>query len=412
MFDPLFTVLSILGTVLSATWWFVVPVVLFEAFRLLWLFYIQSLYAKSISYIFLEVKIPKNIETTPKAMEQVFAAVSAIDVHGIDVFEKWWQGKVQSKISFDIVGYAGGVYFYVYTPAGFRNLVEAAIYAQYPDAEIRLTNDYTEILPKSLPNETYDLYGTDVVLARDDAYPIRMYEHFEDKEDERRLDPIAALTEAMSKLKEGEIIWLQFLLSPADNDWKKKGEELVKKLIGAEPTKSTGFGSQIFEALSLIFSYSDKPVVPEKKEAPNKLLSMTQAQKDVVEEVEHKLSKIGFKTTIRFIYIDHRDSFSRVNVAAVDGAFSQFNTLNLNAFKPNLKILTKAKGLFKRWRLLRKKQNIYWYYIHREFGPKTCVLNIEELATIYHPPIVTVAAPMLQRLESRKGGPPPTLPIE
>lgn len=215
----------------------------------------------------------------------------------------------------------------------------------------------------------------------------------------------------MSKLKEGEIIWLQFLLSPADDDWKKKGEHLVQKLIGAEPPKSASFGYHIFEALSLIFSFSDAPPAPEKKEAPNKLLSMTQGQKDVVEEVEHKLSKIGFKTTIRFIYIDHRDSFSRANIAAVNGAFSQFSTLHLNAFKPNLKIMTKTKGLFKRWRLLRKKQNIYWFYKHREFGHKTCILNIEELATVYHYPAMFVGAPKLQRIEAKTSEPPANLPV-
>jgi hypothetical protein len=160
-----------------------------------------------------------------------------------------------------------------------------------------------------------------------------------------------------------------------------------------------------------MFTFSDKPPIPEKREAPNKLSTMTQGQKDVVEEVEYKLSKIGFKTTIRFLFIDHRDRFSRANVAAVTGAFNQFNTMHLNAFKTYKPTMTKAKGFFKASRLLKKKQALYRAYKDREFSVKTCVLNIEELATVYHYPTMFVGAPKLQRIEAKKSEPPSNLPI-
>jgi hypothetical protein len=38
-------------------------------------------------------------------------------------------------------------------------------------------------------------------------------------------------------------------------------------------------------------------------------------------------------------------------------------------------------------------------------------LNIEELATIFHFPINTVSTSELEKVESRKGTPPATLPI-
>lgn len=403
---------------MAATWWFILPVALFLVFQALWLFYIQSLYGKSISWMLLEVKIAKNIETTPKAMETVFASISAIDVHGITFFEKWWKGEVQNKISFELVGYAGGVYFYVYTPVNFRNLVEASIYAQYPDAEIKPAEDYTKLMPASLPNATYDLYGVDLVLVRDEAYPILMYEHFEDKEDERRLDPIAGLMEAMSKLKAGEMMWIQMILEPAPEDWKKNGELVVQKLLGLELTKKPGIFSYILEALNNIvssISFSTDPATPPVRELArdpvSKINSMTKGQKDVVEAIEHKLSKLGFKTTIRFIYIDEREHFSRVNVAAVSGAYSQFSTMHLNGFKPHKPTMTKAKGLFKQSRLLKKKANLFMFYKTREFSEKTYVLNIEELATIYHFPAMFVGAPKLQRIEAKKSEPPANLPI-
>ena len=39
------------------------------------------------------------------------------------------------------------------------------------------------------------------------------------------------------------------------------------------------------------------------------------------------------------------------------------------------------------------------------------IMNTEELATIFHFPLVSVGAPMLRRVETRKGEPPAHLPI-
>ena len=42
---------------------------------------------------------------------------------------------------------------------------------------------------------------------------------------------------------------------------------------------------------------------------------------------------------------------------------------------------------------------------------KAFVLNIEELATIYHIPDIGVKSPLLPRVEAKKGEPPVGLPI-
>lgn len=48
----------------------------------------------------------------------------------------------------------------------------------------------------------------------------------------------------------------------------------------------------------------------------------------------------------------------------------------------------------------------------RRTGSKYFVMNIERLATIYHFPSSTVlTAPFIQRVESRRTGPPAGLPI-
>lgn len=386
------------------------PSVLFFVFIEVWILYIQTLYLKSVTWNLLEIKIPKNISRTPKAMEQVFAAVHSIYVHGMRVSDKWWDGKVQPWISFEIVGYAGGVYFFIRTPSQYRNLIEASVYAQYPEAEIREANDYVDLIPATVPNASLDLFGTNFMLAREDAYPIRTYEYFEDKEDERRLDPIAAITEVMSKLKEGETIWLQLLVKPATDAWKKKAEEHIGTIIGTKPKTKPSVLLAIISAFGEAFSTAE-PVREKKQDNPNMLMYLTPNQKDVVQAMEEKIAKLGFYTNIRFVYIDRRDRFTKSNVSAIQGALSQFNTQNLNALRPDMDTYTRGKWPFKKEREYRKKRLLFSFYKSRMFSGRVSIFNTEELATIYHFPSLVVEAPMLQRIEAKKGEPPPNLPL-
>ena len=142
------------------------------------------------------------------------------------------------------------------------------------------------------------------------------------------------------------------------------------------------------------------------------MMFLTPGEKEVVKEIEMKIAKIGFETAIRFIYIDKSAAFSRANAAAVLGAFRQFNSQNLNGFKPRKKTITKAKGLLKNLRTIWKKKTLYRFYRERFIPKAVQILNTEELATIYHFPTKMVEAPMVYRIEAKKGEPPAGLPIE
>jgi septum formation inhibitor-activating ATPase MinD len=69
------------------------------------------------------------------------------------------------------------------------------------------------------------------------------------------------------------------------------------------------------------------------------------------------------------------------------------------------------KGIFRKWRVEWRKHNIYNRYKKVMTNAHKSILNIEELATIYHFPMTAVVAPRLERIESKKGGPPMGLPI-
>ena len=225
--DIFFGIINSIVKVFEYVWWLILPFFVFFLCWNLYLIYIRTRYVKSIEWSMFEIKIPKEIRKTPKAMEQVFSSLIATYSFGFKPVEIYVDGKVELWLSLEMVGHAAGVHFYIYAPSKFRNLIESAIYAQYPDAEIHPAEDYTELLSPVLPNKVYDLWGTEFVLAKENYYPIKTYHFFEEAQEERRLDPIAAITEVMSNLKEDEMIWIQVLISPTGeptgNNWQEEG---------------------------------------------------------------------------------------------------------------------------------------------------------------------------------------------
>lgn len=421
-------------SVFFVVWWVVIPLGLFFIFWQFWLFYVLICYLRNQKWVVLEIKIPQNIEKTPKAMEQIFAAIYQIYSFGIKIMEKYWDGKLaEDFISFELVGQAGGVHFYTRMPAKYRNIVESAIYAQYPDAEIHEAEDYINFWPATLPNEIYDIAGSDYQLIREGAYPIQTYYYFEEIQKEKRLDPIAAITEVMSRLKNDEALWLQiFIRPPADNSWRDEAKAVIDKILERKkPTLARGFfGGIVYFIKNLVVAPLLYPIWPGKekpKDQINKLLFLTPGERKIIEAIENKMSKINFVTNIRFVYIDRRDSFSPLNVAAMMSTFNQFNTQTMNGFMPKVRTLTLSPagygGLygFLAVNIKRLKARILWYRKRRLWDNykrlrwsrgKGPLLSTEELATLYHFPTMFVESPLLRRVGAKKGEPPAGLPIE
>ena len=353
----------------------------------------------------IEVRFPANNVRTPKSMEHVFATVFGMYSFGIKPLDKYMDGKVELWISFEMVGRADGIHFFVRLPAERRNMVEAALYAQYPEAEIVPGYDYTADFPSMLPNDTIDVFGGAFDLARPIPFPIRTYEFFEERNDihnEKSVDSLAPLFEVMSKLKGEEQIWFQILVSPTGKgsgvDIQKDAEKEIKDLLEKKGVKASETGGLNISGTSA-------------------------GTKDIIKAIENKISKHIFEVTIRFMYLDKKDTFSAQNWTSVLAAMQQFNTQSLNSFKPAMMpfyggIQAKLFPWYKKAKVLSKKRLIYDLYVARSFGvanrmgeEKFPVLNTEELATLFHFPANVVRAPRLQKIDSRKGSPPPNLPF-
>lgn len=408
-----------------AYWWTYLPILLALVLYQVWQNYKFEQFLANITWTLVEVKPPPDVQKSPKIAENLFSALHAVYAGVIKGKERFFKGKLQMWFSFEIVGEDGQIKFYIRTPEDLRNVLEAQIFAQYPEAEVTVVQDYVERLPKSLPNDEYDMFGTELIFTKEDAYPIKTYPFFEEesgKDEFKRTDPLAALMEVLSTLNPGEHIWLQLLARPTGGDWAKESQAAVDKIIGKKPKETRNFIQSIVDAIDAIVPFSPKKSPSEKKEEGEfNLQKLTPGQKYVLEQVENKIAKLAFKCGYRFLYIAKKEVFNKTRPTGVTGMFKQMYSNNMNTFKPNTTTWTLGrgylswlfpsdKGFFADQQIYERKRTLYRKYRDREFAEKVTILNTEELATMFHLPGINVKAPLFPRVDAKKSQPPIGLP--
>jgi hypothetical protein len=334
-------------------------------------------------FVILRILVPKNNEKTPLAAEQMFAAI-----HGIYRAEMPYQ----EYISFEIASRDKYLEFYVVTPTHLKDFVQGQIYAQYPTAEMSEVNDYTMDDVARINSGELKLCGADLNLTQNEVYPIKTFLNFE-------VDPLAGITGVMSKIEKDEQIWLQILAKPVSDDWQSKGITHIKT------KKSGGGGPGLFEMMITSIMHAVTGVIstiisgvtsPSAKEAETKDVQLSGTEETALKGVETKATKLGYSTKIRVVAIAPNENTARAKISSVVGAFKQFNVLNMNGFE--------AGGI--------STTIDFWQTYHqRVFIDDGYILNIEELASIYHLPSISVSTPNIVWAGSKKGEPPADLPI-
>lgn len=385
----------------------------------------QNFNMRNWRYTLLAIDIPALNVQTPKAVEQMFAQIAGAGSKP-NLKERLKDGYKQRWFSFEIISIEGYIQFLVWTETAFRDLVEAAVYAQYPDAEITEVEDYIDSIPDKYPNSTHDIWTADFGLAENNFYPIRTYREFEHNisKDTVLKDPMGTFLESFTRIGPGEQLWFQILVEPIGNDWKEGAIAKVKELIGEKATPNgqggglvwldhiwegffkllIGLGDQIFGRESSESTSHEKDSGP-----PNKIQYLTPGGKLLVEGIELKISKLGFKTKLRAVYSARKEVFNpRRAVHLVLGAINQYNIPSANSIVPTLVGQENNRRGYKKKNLLIKS------YRKRKInaGGKPCILNIEELATVWHFPMSHVKTPLVQKAASKQAEPPIGLPVE
>lgn len=413
---------------LLSLWWLWLAILLFPIAKYFFIWAKKDYWFGTLKYEMLEIKIPEEVEKTPKAMENVFHSMWGMYDPPSNIRDYWIGGKDMLYYSFEIVGRQDEVHFYILAPDTHVQLVKSSIWAEYPEAEIEKVEDYINNFGKEVPNEDYDLWGTDLKLAKPDAYPIRTYDYWETEltKDEKKLDPLAALFEAFGDLKEGEEVWVQLKAAPVTEDehpYIGESQKVINKIMKRPETKKKG----ILAPLGLSRIPSDvwtvliegKPIPPAmEEELPDGfdigLMKLSPGEAEALRAIENNLGKYVYEGNVRFLYIAKYDILSKPRgITTVMSAFNQFSTVNLNSLKPDRSKTSVIPWFFEGRRLYVKKRRIFRYYTGRAWPwhRSPYIFSTAELATMYHFPGRGVApSNAVPRVEIKRGEIPPNLP--
>src|SRR3989344_9360820 len=120
----------------------------------------------------MEIVMPREIHRSPRAMEQVLLVVHSLRNIPNDVSEKWWDGEFTRSFTMEMVSFGGEIRFFIRFHFRHRPLVEAAFFSYYTDVELKEIDDYIDQFPANVDEmyrQGYDMWGSEMVLAREDA---------------------------------------------------------------------------------------------------------------------------------------------------------------------------------------------------------------------------------------------------
>jgi hypothetical protein len=415
----------------------------------MWVHYVQQDFISGIEYVVLEIVPPREVLRNPKAMELFFTnALFHWSEKGGR--EEFWQGAVWFWFSLEIVSLEGQVHFYIRTPSRIRSLIETQMYAQYPQAQVKLAEDYTLGVDEISPKSSWMGWGCEFGLEKHFAYPIKTYVDFgldKDPKEEYKVDPISPVIEFFGSLEKNEQAWMQVVIRPSKQKYKVKG---------------TWFGTHLWvdeareELFNLLKPYTAKKGKGQELGTDSRVeIRVPDFLKRATERMSAKTSKIGFDTGVRIMYIAKKEAYQMNNRRNIRLIFRQYTAPDVNglkrinsaqgdAFGSQFFGLSQKQVMILANRMLHEyRERAFWHLpirhhllsihaFHRMmpvpglqqifmtlakqiflpyFHHETYVLNTEELATLWHFPGQILKVPTLERIESKEAAPPTNLPV-
>lgn len=343
---------------------------------------LNKLKVLNVDSVLLMLEIPRENDKKELAAEQLFASL-----HGIlrDKQELKNSGGVQEHLSFEIVSTKGQIRFYVWVPKILQSFVEGQIYSQYPTVQIyKMNEDYVD------KRDDYPIkYMTELGLVENEALPIKTFDTFE-------VDPLAGITGTLAKLDpdNSEEMWIQILTRPIPDDWHKNTtDKWVRRIKAGKKSIIGGTGidwTWLVEAIGALFRPPAGGINSEVK------VELSERAKTQIAKAEEKATKLGYEVKIRLVYVGQNETDAKLNMQALVGTFKQYNSTNLNGFKQIGSTFDAA---------------VLDAYKMRQFTNRGFILNISELASVYHLPHTSVETPNIVWATSKTAEPPAKLPM-
>lgn len=312
------------------------------------------------------LQVPRTNDKKALAAEQMFASLQGLLSQPP---ASRWGSPTRERLSFEIAVIDQRIAFYIWVPTYLREFVQEQVYAQYPTVQISEVPDYARAdrhYQTSLMSEIY--------LKSTDALPIKTFQSFE-------VDPLAAITATLAKFSEDEEAWLQLVIRPASDKWHQKNERYISGL-------RSGAGGGAASLLKAFWT----PPTGDGKTAPR----LTEYDQLRLRGAETKVEKLAYETSLRIVYRGNGgEAEAKLRLQSIAASYKQFNTTYLNGFVQGRVIAADSHEA----------------YASRALSNKGAVMNIEEVATLYHLPHTNVETPYILWAKAQTAEPPANLPL-
>lgn len=374
----------------------------FIATLLIALFWIRSRYRRSgtasraFGMVVLAIRVPKeasgedsNAQQSQQqtqeriaVMETIFATLGSLTAS--KGFMAWMFGR-GDHFSFEMVAHQDKITFYASAPLVYRNFIEEQIHAQYPDAQIDEVPDYNMFSPTGVVLASY------LKLRRQNAFPIKTYRKLES-------DPLNSLTNALSKVKGADGAAIQFVVRSAPGKWRTEGVRIAREMQQGKKLSQVQ-GSGIMKGVGKELASLASTAKPGAEKKPNEPYRLSPLEEEMVKGLEEKSSKAGLEVNIRVVVSAATPTAAQMYINDILGSFGQYNIYEYgNSF-------VKAGQ--------RNQATVVRHFIYRHIDHRfACVLNAEELASLFHMPLPTTETPKIDWLLARRALPPSNLPTE
>lgn len=318
--------------------------------------------------VVLLLQVPRTNEKKELAAEQMFASL-----YGLLMIptQKFFAPVQRERLSFEIAVLNKRIGFYVWVPNYLKDFVEEQIYAQYPTVQISEVTDYAMTADRAYTTTLM----TEMKMVGPDVLPIKTFQSFE-------VDPLAAITATLAKFTDEEEAWIQLVIRPASNNWHRRSERYISGI------KRGGGGPKMNGLLSVLWA------PPEQKEGAVKVAEYDQVR---ATGAEAKSQKLAFEASVRIVYRGNvPPPQAKLQMQSIIASYMQFNTTYLNGFAQKRVV---------------NDPYLLALYRAREFSRRGVLLNIEEMATLYHLPHTNVETPYILWATAQTAEPPANLPI-
>ncbi|MFZ3031441.1 MAG: DUF87 domain-containing protein [Candidatus Moraniibacteriota bacterium] len=324
------------------------------------------------------------------AMEQLLSSLSTLKPGGGFFKKLFFEAP---NIVFEIANPSSSeeIFFYISIPKRYRESAEKQIHSFFPHAVVEKVSDYTIFSPGSFTAVAL------LELKESHALPLRTYRNLD-------VDPLNEISNSLSKLAtEAEGAAIQVLLSPSGGTWRSEGRKIAQQMQEGKRLKDArsqsftkDMGKHLGQGVAAMIPGTNTKKLPGAEE--KKTVALTPEEQELVKSIDGKASKGAFRVNIRLLASAATQERAEEILAHLENAFGQFENPEVNSFR----IKKRVKG----------KNAVYDYIFRNVDDESSMILNVEELASIFHFPISTTETPKIKWLKAGAAPPPVNIPTE